>query len=272
MLINGQHETQISSLDRGLHYGDGLFETLAIINGAPCLWRQHIRRLQLGCSRLNIRCPDPDLLLDEVRQVAAGQARAVIKLIVTRGAGGRGYLADSAAEPTRIVHLSPWPDRDEAACAQGVNVRTCSTRLSENPGLAGIKHLNRLEHVLARNEWRDPTIHEGLMLDTAGKVIEGTMSNLFLVNNGRISTPDLRSSGIAGVMREQVIQLCREKGIPVKVRDIRPQQLWDSEALFLTNSLIGIWPVATLDGQLFDPHAIDPALIKDVMERRFCNE
>ncbi|OQX49191.1 MAG: aminodeoxychorismate lyase, partial [Candidatus Sedimenticola endophacoides] len=170
---------------------------------------------------------------------------------------------------TRIVQLTPWPERDEAQCAAGVRVRQCRTRLGQNPALAGIKHLNRLEQVLARGEWSEPDISEGLMLDAAGRVIEGTMSNLFLVRDGRIFTPCLSRCGVSGVMRQQVLEACRALAIPLLERDIPLRDLWDSEALFLTNSLIGIWPVADLDGQPFDPGAIDRRLVEYVMERRF---
>ena len=246
MLINGQHERQISALDRGLLYGDGLFETIAVSDGLPCLWKQHLRRLQEGCTRLNISCPDPDLLLGEVREEAAGEARGVIKLILTRGAGGRGYLAESDPTPTRIVSLLPWPDRDENLRVKGVNVRICKTRLGENPALAGIKHLNRLEQVMARNEWRDPEIFEGIMLDSSGRVIEGTMSNLFLVARDQLWTPVLDESGVHGVMRSQVIDLAAELGIACIEQRMSVALLDEAADVFITNARMGLQPVARI--------------------------
>ncbi|MEW7978311.1 MAG: aminodeoxychorismate lyase [gamma proteobacterium symbiont of Phacoides pectinatus] len=269
MLINGVPEERVSALDRGLLYGDGLFETLAVADGKPCLWRQHLERLRFGCERLRLAPPDPVLLDEEARREAEGHHRAVLKLTLTRGRGGRGYASEQARAATRIVQLTSWPGRDEAQCAAGVRVRLCRTRLGQNPALAGIKHLNRLEQVLARGEWSEPDISEGLMLDAAGRVIEGTMSNLFLVRDGRIFTPGLSRCGVSGVMRQQVLEACRALAIPLLERDIPLRDLWDSEALFLTNSLIGIWPVADLDGQPFDPDAIDRRLVEYVMERRF---
>src|SRR5262249_13731961 len=180
-LINGQGlekvDTAIALDDRGLQYGDGLFETMLLRHGIVRFWDAHRERLASGCALCGIEMPPVEVLTQEVTTLAARHVNGVIKVIVTRGRGGRGYQADPRAAPTRIVAVySLPPDID----AETVRIRWCDTRLGRNAKLGGIKHLNRLEQVLARNEWHDPAIGEGLMLDTEGEVISATAANVFV--------------------------------------------------------------------------------------------
>lgn len=260
MLINGKPGDTVCALDRGLQYGDGLFETLAVAGGRPALWERHMRRLMSGCRRLGLPAPPRELLFSECRAVSAAGQRGVLKILLTRGAGGRGYRPASAAEPTRIVVFHPWPEYPQQWWRDGIRLRICVTRLGENPALAGLKHLNRLEQVLARAEWDDPGIAEGLMLDFSGQVVEGTMTNLFLLRDGALLTPDLGRCGVAGVMREVVMDVARERGIPVAESNLTLQELEQADALFMTNSVIGIWPVMALEGRRFDLDAIPDGL------------
>ena len=243
MLINGREQEQLAVADRGLQYGDGLFETLAVRAGSPRFWERHWRRLSAGCRRLGIEEIDERMLRDEARKVCAGVERGVLKLIVTRGVGGRGYRPASMGAATRIVALYPWPDYPDAHWRHGVAVRMCSTRLGRNTALAGMKHLNRLEQVLARREWDDPQIAEGLMLDDDDHVIAGTMSNLFIVTAGRLVTPRLTECGVEGVMRGVILDIATEAGIPWIEAPLSREDLHQSAELFLCNALIGIWPV-----------------------------
>lgn len=244
-LVNGLAVDCLSTQDRGLLYGDGLFETIAVQNGTPRHWTRHLDRLQDGCARLGIAPPDAAVLESEAASLCRGAVRAVLKLIVTRGRGGRGYRPDPEAPATRIVQLHPYPSWPAENARDGVRVRICRLRLGCNPLLAGIKHLNRLEQVLARAEWDDPTISEGLMLDASGHLIEGTMSNVFLVRDGVLQAPDLVRCGVAGITRALTLQLARQASIATAVRDITVDELdgEGTEEIFLCNSLIGIWPV-----------------------------
>ena len=174
--INGVEQPDIAVADRGLQYGDGLFETLAVFDGQCPRFLDHYQRLSAGCDRLGLPQPDETLLLQEVAQAAQGKNKAVIKLIVTSGAGGRGYSRPAKLQTTRIVMLHDWPEYPQTNWQEGIALRFCQTRLGCNPTLAGIKHLNRLEQVLARNEWQGNEDAEGLMLDMNGNVIEATMS------------------------------------------------------------------------------------------------
>ncbi len=266
MLINGVQTDQLSALDRGIQYGDGLFETIAVIDGQPCLWGRHIRRLQAGCKRLGITAPESAELLAEAKAVIKDHQRGVLKIIVTRGSGGRGYRAPEDTRPSRIIYCTPWPDYPDDYWEKGILIRVCSTCLGVNPTLAQLKHLNRLEQVLARSEWSDAAVFEGLMLDSDGRVIEGTMSNLFLIKKGALITPDLSRCGVAGIMRELIVELAGRLNIPVSVKDVSLDDLKGAEAMFISNSLIGILPVRALSGQTFSLDPIPSVLLQAVNE------
>lgn len=255
MLINGETGTAVSAQDRGLHYGDGVFETLAVRAGAPLLWDRHMQRLSAGCARLGITPPDSALLEAEARRVctSSSTAQGVLKIIITRGVGARGYRVTMPAPATRILALHPWPSWPEEFVQHGVRVRVCATRLGINPALASIKHLNRLEQVLARNEWSDADIPEGLMLDTAGCVIEGTMSNVFVVRDGKLYTPDLSRCGIAGIVRGLIMELAGEWSLECAITDLTLSDVKNAHEVFLCNSLIGVWPVREIDGAHHTP-------------------
>ncbi len=250
-LVNGIEADAVSVHDRGLSYGDGLFETFAVAEGRPIAWEPHISRLQNGCQRLRIPCPAEALLRAEATRVCAGLTLGVLKIIVTRGANGRGYRIPEVVNPSRILTIYPWPAFPRSRAREGVRVTVCQTRLAANPGLAGIKHLNRLEQVLARSEWDGPHYAEGLMLDTAGRVVEGTMSNLFLVIDGQLVTPDLADAGVAGIMRGLVLAEAAALDIGATVAPVGLDDLRRAEELFLCNSLFGVWPIKGLDGQAY---------------------
>lgn len=246
-LINGMPGDLLTVSDRGLHYGDGLFETVAVRNGICEFWDRHMQRLLRGCERLRIPAPDESLLADETARLAQDASRAVLKILITRGSGGRGYRVPEPAAPTRILRLTEWPDYPADNATQGIRLRLCTQRLGSNPSLAGLKHLNRLEQVLARLEWDDPVIAEGVVLDHAGNVIEGTFSNVFMVKNGTLITPRLDQCGVAGVLRGEVMELAVLEGIVCEERRLPLAELYTADEMFLTNSLIGIWPVCAFE-------------------------
>jgi 4-amino-4-deoxychorismate lyase len=240
ILVNGMAQVLIPVQDRGLQYGDGLFETIAIAGGEPLLWDRHMRRLHLGCARLGIAAPDTELMRGELQQLAGGRERAVAKIVVTRGVGAPGYAAIADTAPTRIVSVSEW--RPRAGTEEGVTVRFCLTRLGRNPALAGLKHLNRLEQVLARAEL-GPEFSEGLMLNDRDEVMEGTMTNVFAVIGGELITPDLAECGVAGILREFILE---HSPMVVRVAPLARTTLMLADEIFLTNSIIGVWPVKKL--------------------------
>lgn len=248
-LINGKPQKQVDAGDRGLAYGQGVFETILVHSGTAQFWNWHIERLLDGCRRIGI--PERHLAEQLKDELPPLPDHGAIKIIVTRGAGGRGYAVNEPMEPTRIIQLSElpsWPDRPRE---RGVRVTRCETRLAHQPLLAGVKHLNRLEQVLARAEWSDPRIREGLVRDTEGNLIEGTMSNLFLVRNGRLCTPELSRCGVAGVLRRWVLAKASGSDWEIEVGKFGLEALVDADELFLCNSLIGIWPVVEYEGRAF---------------------
>jgi len=252
VLINGEIGEHISISDRGLQYGDGVFETIAVHQGRPLLWQQHIARLLDGCERLSISpAPDPESLRRDADKLCADAQQAVLKVLVTRGESGRGYAVPAQSRPNRIVMLLSWPTYPREYADTGVEVRICDTRISRNPGLAGIKHLNRLEQVLARSEWQSEYA-EGLMLDEEGTIIEGTMTNFFLCSRGTLLAPDLSQSGVIGIMRTVVLDRAKKMSLPCQVTSITREMLDGAEEVFLTNSIIGIWPVRRIESRQYD--------------------
>jgi len=247
ILINGQQLDSISVLDRGFNFGDGVFETMAMRQGRITLWQDHWQRLTLGCEKLSIHIPDKDLIEDEINLLTKNNKKCVIKLIVTRGVGDRGYLYSNNQTPSRVLIQSDFPSYPPDNISNGVHARYCDTAISENKNLAGIKHLNRLEQILARNEWHDNKYQEGFMLNHNGHIIEGTMSNVFIVKDGSISTPDLSLCGVAGVMRKNIISIAQENGITICEKTVDKIELENADEVFISNSLFGIWPVTQID-------------------------
>ncbi|PPD30162.1 MAG: aminodeoxychorismate lyase [Methylomonas sp.] len=267
-LLNGERRHCIDVSDRGFQYGDGVFETIEVFQGKPLFWQRHIDRLQKGCQTLRIPCPDSALLQAEASDISVGADRAVLKLMITRGSGGRGYRQPDPILPTRVLSLHPFPQYPGHFDTEGIVARFCNQCLAINPGLAGIKHLNRLEQVLARAEWQDDSVQEGLMLDYQGQVIEGTMSNLFFVKNAVLYTPSLTNCGITGIVRQLVTEIAILKGIEFAEIQADQQSVLQADELFLTNSVIGIWPVKQLDQQHFSLGSITRMVQQGYAEAR----
>ena len=255
ILVNGRADGLVDPLDRGLMYGDGLFETVAIVEGRPRFLDWHFERLVGGARALGFPAPDLDALRADIASVATAN-RCVVKVVLTRGPGERGYRPPRNANPTRIVAASSWPDGPPDAATRGVRLGWCRMRLARNPALAGLKHLNRLEQVLARAEWDDGGMDEGLMQDDRGRVIAATQANLFAHIEGSWSTPRLDECGVAGVMRRAFRSWCDDLGTSVEERSLEVADIAAATSLVLTNALIGAWPVASLDGRAL---AIAPA-------------
>ena len=251
-LINGKSTDAVSLYDRGLQYGDGLFETIAVEDESLLCWDEHLERLQSGCSRLKIPIPNQDTLSAESQRLISSVKRGIIKIIITRGQGGRGYASPANIEPTRIISLYPWPEYSFGNSDDGINVRVCNYRYAHNSILAGIKHLNRLEQILARSEWTDSSIAEGVVLDHEENVIEGTMSNVFYIKNNTLYTPELSACGVDGVIRKKIITLAAELHLEICINKISLKSLMDADEAFMCNSIIGVWPIKKIDRKSFE--------------------
>ena len=245
-LINGNSSDAISLYDRGLQYGDGLFETIAVEDETLLCWDEHLERLQSGCCRLKIPIPNQETLTEEALSLTSTVDRGIIKIIITRGQGGRGYALPTNIDSTRILSLYPWPEYSFGNPDDGIKVRVCNYRYAHNSILAGIKHLNRLEQVLARSEWTDSSIAEGVVLDHEENVIEGTMSNIFYIKKDILYTPELSACGVEGIIRQKVITLATELDLDICINKISLKSLMDADEAFMCNSIIGVWPIKML--------------------------
>ncbi len=273
-LVDGRPADSIDIADRGLLYGDGLFETIAVRNRRPCLWRRHLARLAMGCERLGIPKPDTSLLATEASTLLddADAPAGVLKLMVTRGSGPRGYAPPLAPRPRRILSFQPGllpgpfpvlPDLRQGADAD-VRLTICATRLGANERLAGIKHLNRLEQVLGRAEWSDPEILDGIMCDTRRHAICGTMSNIYVLDETGICTPPLVHCGVAGTVRGLVQDCATALDIPFRERELKLSDLYAADGLMISNALLGLLPVGRLREHRYRAGAAPAALIDRV--------
>lgn len=249
VLVDGAEGGTVAADDRGLAYGDGLFETMRAHGGTIPWWPAHWSRLLRGATRLRIPVPAEADVVRQVATVLQG-GDGIVKLLLTRGSGGRGYAPTPGSVPTCIVSHHPVP----IATQGGLTLRWCDTRLAEQPVLAGIKHCNRLEQVLARLEWTAPGCpmpgaDDGLMRSTSGDVVCATAANVFALTDGRWRTPPVDRCGVAGVCREWALAR-----IDACIDTLSPQQVESADAVFLCNAVRGILPVARLGDRTWPPH------------------
>ena len=245
-LINGQQAEHISIRDRGIQYGDGCFETIRVLSNKLILWSAHLKRLEQTCKTLHLSV-NFELLQSEITQLLQGNKTAdvILKIIVTRGEGGRGYTPPEHANCTRIIQLM---DYVAANTRTGARVVVCQHRLSSNPLLGGIKHLNRLDQVIASAQI-PADFDEGLCLDEQGSVIEGCRSNLLLAIDNQLVTPDLGKSGVEGIMLNYLIDKFQVLDTRVLRKTISLRELKTASEIFLCNSVFGIWPVAEIENE-----------------------
>ncbi len=244
-------------LDRGLHYGDGLFETIRVRHRQAVFWPEHLKRLEQGCQRLKIPFPGREALEADRRKLFSAQGSGILKIIVTRGNGERGYRPDLTAASRLAIAYPPTG----ASRRRDLSVTLCRHRLGVNPALAGIKHLNRLDQILARAEW-DDEFDEGLVLDIDGHLIEAIASNVFLVVGDLLLTPELNRCGVAGIMRQKILDRAPALGLRTRVRPVEPDEIDAADELFLCNSVTGIRPVARMDARRWPAHPVTDRLIE----------
>lgn len=245
---DGSEIDSISVDDRGLQYADGLFETIAVRAGQPRLWELHSERMQTGCRRLGIGLPAADSILSQLTFAIGTSGHsdqdALLKIIVTRGEGDRGYAPPPDSSPTILFGVFDATRHAAERYQKGVSIRFCTARLATQPQTAGMKLLSRLDQVLARSEWQDPNIAEGLMLDQDGFVVSGTMSNIFVVRDAKLVTPEITQCGVSGIMRQHILALAEKNDVPFVVERVSPDDVRNADEIFLCNSQFGIWPVS----------------------------
>lgn len=269
ILTNGQYLDLLSTQNRGLAYGDGLFETIKIrCSNLLCL-DHHLERLEQSCSRIRLFFPaeklkqDIDLLREHGKLT---HTDAVLKIVLIRGGAARGYRAESIEEVQRIISVLPArfpPD----GC---VSLRVCETPASLNPVLAGLKHLNRLDSVLARQEWSDSSIFDGILCDVDGNLVETTMANLFWLRDGTLYTPELTRCGVAGIIRQIILKyVVPSLALPTVVGFYDLAELERADATFICNSIIGVVGVEAIAGTDWSPR---DRTIHTIIQTKLINE
>ncbi len=253
-IITDPSTLQIAAGCRALQYGDGVFTTIAVSKGLPQLWSLHLARLQLAVKRLGMAAPDWQAVSDAVQQQAATHKQAaVIKLLLSRGQGGRGYAADNCQGPLLYLYHAAMPNYQKWQ-QQGLTVGIAKLQLACQPALAGLKHTNRLEQVLLKQELAQTSYDDLLVLDQQQHITEATAANVFYQLNNKWYTPPLQQAGVAGVMRQHVMQTwpsIQERLLPLA-------ELAQVQALFLTSSLLYIAPVRAIAERTLAIGAVQP--------------
>ncbi|MDA7746580.1 aminodeoxychorismate lyase [Psychromonas sp.] len=251
MLINGLKSNDINAADRGLAYGDGLFSTIKIESGHVVDWTLHLERLKEGAQRLFFPQVDWLQLQQEIfdsAETIKAHPHYVLKVILTRGSGGRGYSAQGCEQPTRIISLSAFPEMYFQWQKNGIAIVQCETQLGRNKQLAGLKSLARLEQVLIKQELASKGALEGLVCDEFGHVIEACSANIFVFLNGHWITPKLDYCGVAGVMRKRIL---KHASIDVTEQNITVNDIKQASSIFLSNALMGIVPIVQYEDKRY---------------------
>lgn len=243
MWVNGEKQDHIDSRDRAVQFGDGCFTTARIQQGRVERMAAHLARLKQACERLAIAGVDWRLLEAEMTFAAATRHDGVMKVIVTRGSGGRGYSPAGCRQPARMVSLSDYPLHYHTLRETGVRLALSSVRLGKNPHLAGIKHLNRLEQVLIRTELEQTNADEALVLDSDAMLVECCAANLFWRKGNQVFTPDLSASGVNGIQRQRVMQQVVQLGYTLQEVRVEIDALAGAEEVLITNALMPVLPV-----------------------------
>lgn len=258
--VDGAPCESLPADDRGLHYGDGLFETILLRDGRPRFLEAHLGRLAIGCERLALRFAAMPALRAEIAAACARAPRlAVLKIIVTRGSFTRRGYAPAEETARRIVALYDTAPLAEEISA-GVDLTFATGSVAEHPGLAGIKHLSRLENVWAAGEARAAGAFDALLSTASGELISGAMSNLFVVHAGRVRTPRVDRAGVAGILRHVVLRECASLGIDVAEEALTRRQLNDADEVFITNARIGVVPVRRVGEHGYRMHTLTQRL------------
>lgn len=266
-LLNGEPLDQSLAMSRGLHYGDGVFRTVLRLDGRFVDFRLQAQKLEHDAGVLGLEAPDFEMLLQEAETLAVGAAAGVLKILLLRAGAGRGY-APCTASADRLLLLYPLPDYPAAHWSKGITAFRCAIRLGRQPALAGIKHLNRLEQVFASRDWPEGMV-EGILCDERGAPICGTRNNLFWVEQGTLHTPALDACGVAGIMRDKVLACATALGLTVRIETRPWSKLIDADEAFVTNSVVGIWPLCRLEQRQWQAPGAVTARLAAVLKHPF---
>lgn len=253
---DGSQINLVPVTDRSFQYGDGCFTTMLTKSGSIQLWSQHVGRMQEALQRLKIGEIDWNSLKRELDSIASDAPLAGLKIHVSRGEGGRGYSPKVSSGPKVTVSRFEFPQSYRQFRENGIDLTVCDTPLGLNPLLAGLKHNNRLEQILAKEEVERTTFTDGLVLDINGNVIETTMANVFWIADGKVFTPSLDYAGVAGVMRGEIIKLLSAMNIPVEIASFTLKDVLAADEIFVSNCILGVAPVNKIKDAQFPPGTI----------------
>lgn len=265
-LINGEFQAGVSPLDRGFAYGDGVFRTMRVKGGMPVVWHSHYQKLVSDCASIGIVCPSAALIMDDIHKLFIDDVlenkESVAKIIITRGVGERGYLTPAITTPLRVLLKAEMPKYINQNIKHGVTLRICDTRLARQKQLAGVKHLNRLENILARMEWRDESIFDGVLMDDLGHVVEGTACNIFARFGQELHTPLLDECGVSGVARAQIVALSKPLNLLVKELKFDLLHLMNADEVIISNSIYGAFQVVKIADKRWEKQTLAITLRK----------
>ncbi len=257
VFLNGQFVPEPQAVvpvnDRGFMYGDGLFETLRVCGGRPFRLAQHLERMMRGADFLKIKCPFVPKDLHEFASQLIEQNRmpeAILRVVLTRGPGERGYAPRAEGRPTVVMTLHPAPPLDPPVTWTLV---TSTYRIPAADPLASFKTLNKLTHIMARHEAVEQGADEALLVNTNGEVAEATSGNLFWVFQDNLCTVPTGRGVLPGITRAVVLEICQALGLPTNKRVIKPEALRKSAGIFITQSALGIVPVGAFNGEPVAP-------------------
>ncbi len=250
-LINGIPQETLPASDRAIQFGDGCFTTARIAAGQICLLDAHLQRLQMACEKLLIPFVAWAELQREMVELARGNERGVLKVIISRGSGGRGYSAANCLHPVRILSVSGYPAHYDGWRREGITLELSPVRLGRNPHLAGVKHLNRIEQVLIRTHLEQTDADEALVLDSEEVVTECCAANLFWRNGKDVFTPRLDQAGVNGLMRQFCLQQLAHSGYRVVEVHAREAVLAEADEMVVCNALMPVVPVRQYGSQRF---------------------
>ncbi len=239
--VNGNEKSEISINDRGFSYGDGLFTTARIIDGEVLMLTEHINRLVYGSNKLGLAVFDSNKLQQDIKKIAKSFHDNVLKVMITAGCGGRGYsrLAESESQNNIIIMVFDFPHHYHEWKKTGITLGVSEQKIGLNPMLSQLKHLNRLEQVLLRAELDQQAEDDLVVMNVNGHIIETTSSNLFWWKNDKLYTPELKISGVAGLMRKFILEHQHD----TIVSSFHLSELMQSDEIFICNSVTGIVPI-----------------------------
>ncbi|QHJ10243.1 Aminodeoxychorismate lyase [Paraglaciecola mesophila] len=247
MIVNGSPATQLDIADRATQYGDGCFTTMLVKDGTVEYWQAHLTRLKTSCERLFIQFTAWDDLTSNVFAMAQQGSSCVLKVLISRGSGGRGYSPEGANQPIYIISEHPYPSHYDDWQASGIELNVSRVALAKQPLLAGIKHLNRLEQVLIKHELANDAFQDCIVLDTDGVIVESSVGNIFWYHDNVWYTPSLHFSGVEGVMRNHVVDYFSANQITIHQCRETQEAIQSASEVFVCNSLMGIVPVSAIE-------------------------